>query len=66
MISGMSVIFQSWSAWKQSGLKGSPIAALAVQLGTTRQVVLNLLKAGRLEQIVIYDAGKHVATLVKL
>lgn len=62
----MSVTFQSWSAWEQSGLKGSPIAALAVQLGTTRQVILNLLKAGRLDEIVIYEAGKRVVTFVKL
>ena len=61
----MKLIFNSWSAWKESGLRGSHIGALALQLGTTRQVVLNLLKAGRLEEIVIYEAGKHIATLVK-
>jgi hypothetical protein len=61
----MKLIFQSWSAWKESGLKGSPIGALALQLGTTRQVVMNLLKAGRLEEIVIYEAGKQIATFVK-
>jgi hypothetical protein len=35
-------------------------------LGTTRQVILNLLKAGRLDEIVIYEAGKRVVTFVKL
>lgn len=59
------LVFHSWLAWNESGLKGSPIGALAIQLGTTRQVVLNLLKAGRLDEIWIYEAGKHIATLVK-
>ena len=66
MMISMRLIYESWSAWEQTGLKGSPVGALALELGTTRQVVLNLLKAGRLDEIRIYEAGKHVATLVKV
>jgi hypothetical protein len=61
----MQLNFQSWSAWEQTGSKGCTIAAAASQLGTSRQVVLKLLKAGRLDEVRIYEAGKHVATLVR-
>ncbi len=57
--------FDSWSAWEQTGGKGCTVGATAAQLGTSRQVVLKLLKAGRLDEIRIYEAGKHVATLVQ-
>jgi hypothetical protein len=61
----MQLNFQSWSAWEQTGRKGCTIAAAASQLGTSRQVVLKLLKAGRLDEVRIYEDGKHVATLVR-
>ena len=57
--------FHSWSAWEQTGRKGCTVAAAASQLGTTREVVRKLLKAGRLDEVRIYEAGKHVATLVR-
>jgi hypothetical protein len=65
MMLWMRLVFESWSAWEATGLQGCPVGALALQLGTTREVVLNLLKAGRLDEIRIYEAGQHVATLVK-
>ena len=61
----MQFDFESWSAWEQTGRKGCTVGVAASQLGTSRQVVLKLLKAGRLDEIRIYEAGKHVATLVR-
>ena len=34
--------FHSWSAWEQTGRKGCTVAAAATQLGTTREVVLDV------------------------
>lgn len=62
---GMRLMFQSWSAWENTGSKGCTVSAAALQLGTSREVVLKLLKAGRLDEVWIYEAGKHIATLVK-
>jgi hypothetical protein len=61
----MLVNFQSWSAWEETGRKGCTVSAAAAQLGTSRAVILKLLKAGRLDEVRIYEAGKHIATLVR-
>jgi hypothetical protein len=64
-MSPMQLTFHSWSAWEETGSKGCTVGAAAAQLGTTRAVILKLLKAGRLDEVRIYEAGKHIATLVK-
>lgn len=65
MMVGMRASFQSWSAWEKTGSKGCTVGAAASQLGTSRETILKLLKAGRLEEVWIYEEGKHIATLIK-
>ncbi len=62
---GVRLTFESWLAWEGTGFKGATVGAYARQLRTSHQVVLNLLKAGRLDEVRIYECGKLVATLVK-